>query len=503
MTDKPKTETNRQTLPDKSGGLPCSALHDPSDIPSLVGAVNKPFPLTSLEVRTLYERVCNADKSFVPDNWQIKVLQHKGNIAIRTGRQVGKSTTVARKAADEAINHDNITILCIAAAQRQSSEIFQKIIGWLYKLHDAMIKEVGSFVPDINLSSRQNDENRRKYEFEFGIFKENPTKTEAKLKNGTRILSLPTGKTGAFVRCYSVDILIGDEAAYIAEPVWTAIKPMLAVSEKKNGLGWEILLSTPLGKGGHYFECCHDPDYLQIHISSENCTRISREFLRKEKLRMSKIEYAQEYLGEFIDEFNQFFSTALIKQKMTFLDYNYKEEYNKNFRYYLGVDIARYGEDENAFVVAELNYENKVRIIHATTNERKSIPETARNILEMENIFHFNRIFVDDCGVGGGVLDILIENLGRKVIGLNNAKKSVDKEGTKKQLLKEDLYSNALVLMESDPSKIEIVANLKLQRSLKCMTFEYTKDKNLLIYGNYSHLAEAFVRACWCVKSKG
>jgi hypothetical protein len=121
----------------------------------------------------------------------------------------------------------------------------------------------------------------------------------------------------------------------------------------------------------------------------------------------------------------------------------------------------------------------------------------------MEKIFHFNRIFVDDCGVGGGVLDILIENLGRKVIGLNNAKKSVDKEGTKKQLLKEDLYSNALVLMESDPSKMEIIANLKLQRSLKCMTFEYTKDKNLLIYGNYSHLAEAFVRACWCVKSKG
>ena len=37
----------------------------------------------------------------------------------------------------------------------------------------------------------------------------------------------------------------------------------------------------------------------------------------------------------------------------------------------------------------------------------------------------------------------------------------------------------------------------------KCMTFEYTADKNIKIYGNYSHISEAFVRACWATKAKG
>ena len=51
--------------------------------------------------------------------------------------------------------------------------------------------------------------------------------------------------------------------------------------------------------------------------------------------------------------------------------------------------------------------------------------------------------------------------------------------------------------------EIDIIDNLKLLGSLKGMTFEYTAGKNLRIYGKNSHLAEAFVRACWCVKEKG
>jgi len=54
--------------------------------------------------------------------------------------------------------------------------------------------------------------------------------------------------------------------------------------------------------------------------------------------------------------------------------------------------------------------------------------------------------------------------------------------------------------MERD--HIDIISDLDLLRSLKSMTFEYTTNANLRIYGKYSHLSEAFVRACWCVKAK-
>ena len=457
--------------------------------------------------KILWKKLEETDTEFMPDPWQVKVLDYTGNIALRTGRQVGKSETIGKKATRLAVEHDNITILMIAAAQRQSSEIFQKTLKSLYKLHEALIKKAGGFKPNAKLSARQNNDNRRGFEQEHGLFTEMPTRTEANLKNGTRILSLPTGKTGSFIRCYTVDILIGDEAAFIAEPVWVAIRPMLATSKQMRGLGWEILLSTPFGKGGHYYEACYDPDFLHIHISSEDCLRIDKAFLSKERKKLSRLEYAQEYLGEFVDEFNQFFPTALVKARMSFIGWEFKAQYNKAYKYYLGVDIARYGADENAFIVAEMDHRGDLKIVLSETTDRRSITDTVGHILYLDNIFKFRRLFIDSAGVGGGAYDLLIEKLGtRRLVGLENARRKFTDEGEerKKGILKEDLYSNAAVLMEAEnPVKINIIADTKLLRSLKSMTYEYTSDKNLKIYGKYSHLAEAFVRACWCIKEKG
>ena len=453
------------------------------------------------EIKAINKQVAKEDKDFQPDRWQKKVLEHDGDIALRTGRQVGKSVTIARKCSNLAINHPGITILMIAAAQRQSSELFQKTIKNLYAVNDRVcVDEKGKpFKPRDNYSAKRNAELKRIFEAKHGLFKHNITRTECTLKNGTRILSLPTGKSGAFVRCYTVDILIADEAAFIPEPVWVALRPMLATSKKMRGLGWEILLSTPFGKGGHYYDCCHDRDYLNIHVSSEDCRRISRDFLRKEKSRMSKREYAQEYLGQFIAEFNQFFPTSLIKARMNFIEWNFGKDYKHFKKYYLGVDIARYGADENAFVIAELQKNNRVRIVKTLTTERKSLTDTVGRIMALHEQFNFNRIFTDDSGLGGGVTDMLIEKLGKRMIfGINNSTRTIEEK--KKGIMKEDLYSNALTMMEQE--KLDIIANLNLQRSLKSMTFEYTMNANLRIYGKYSHLSEAFVRACWCVKAK-
>ena len=457
--------------------------------------------------KILYSSLEAGDKCFIPDAWQRKVLDYNGNIALRTGRQVGKSITIAKKAARLCVGYEGITVLMIAAAQRQSSEIFQKTLKELWKLHEALIGQAGGFKANPKFSGRQNNDRRREFEAEHGLFEEMPTRTEARLKNGTRLLSLPTGKTGAYIRCYSVDILIGDEAAYIPEPVWVAIRPMLATSRELHGLGWEILLSTPFGKGGHYFESCFDDDYLQIHITSEQCKRIDKAFLAKEKKKLSKLEYAQEYLGEFVDEFNQFFQTELIKKRMSFISWDYKTEYKQGGSYYLGVDIARYGADENGFVIAELAIDKHIKIVAVDVTTRKGITDTIGRIQYLDGLFNFRKIFIDSAGVGGGAFDLLVEKLGtRRVVGLENARKSIkeDDNERKKGILKEDLYSNAVVLMEAEsPVKIEIISDLKLLRSLKSMTYEYTSDKNLKIYGNYSHLAEAFVRTCWCVRDKG
>ena len=117
--------------------------------------------------------------------------------------------------------------------------------------------------------------------------------------------------------------------------------------------------------------------------------------------------------------------------------------------------------------------------------------------------FDVKKIFVDDGGLGGSVRDHLIEDFGRRVVGLKNASKRVQVQGEEKKMgiLKEDLYSNTLMLLET--GLLDLIDDLDLLRSLKSMTFEYTGSGGVKIDGGYFHLSEALVRACWCVKERG
>lgn len=410
------------------------------------------------------------------DKWQQEVLEHEGNITLRTGRQVGKSVVISEKAAQFALKNEGTTTLIIAASQRQSGLLFEKI--------RTRIQEEG-----------------------WGLFKEPPTLTKIILTNGSKIYCLPAGRTAYSIRGYTVDMLIADEAAYIPEAVWNAVIPMIAVSRQTKKFGYIVLLSTPFGKGGYFYNSFTDDDFRQWHISSEDCSRIPPIFLKKERDRMTKAEYRQEYLGEFTDEWNQFFPTELIKKRMTFIEWNKEIDYNLMARYYLGVDIARYGGDENAFVICEMD-KTKLKIVKCFTTNRISTTDTIGRIVEIDKQFKFKKIFIDDSGVGGAVLDILEEKLGRRVLGLNNASKRIEIQGEekKKGILKEDLYSNVLMLMETE--RIELISDLDLLRSLKSITYEYGSEaskgsRNIHIFGNYSHLTEAMIRACWCTQEKG
>ena len=436
------------------------------------------------------------------DKWQQKVLDHKGHVTLRCGRQVGKSEVVSEKAHRFANENNGTVTLVMAAGLRQSSLLFEKIRGHFDREDTAKLKEAAK---DIDFSGFTRIA-KREWERKHSIYKTEPTKSRIDLKNGSIIHCVPTGKTGAFIRGFTIDLLIADEAAYIPEQVWVAVVPMLAVSQKERGFGWIIMLSTPFGKGGYYYESFHDKDFLRIHVSSEDCKRIPKSFLLKEKRRMTKMEYAQEYLGEFVDDWNQFYPTRLIKKCATFMEWKYVENYNRAKSYYLGVDIARYGGDENAFVVAEL-WRNKIKIVKVFTTRRMSLTDTVGRIKVWHGKFKFKKIFIDDAGIGGGVTDDLIEAFGSKVVGINNSSRAVDKSGKQHKIMKQDLHSNVLVLMEHFEKKIEpyveIIHDIELIGSLKSFHYEYSKDGHFKIMGSKSHVAEAMVRACWCIKEKG
>ena len=409
--------------------------------------------------------------NFVWDRWQQEVLDFDGNITIRAGRQVGKSEVISEKAVRFALKHDSVVVMIVAASQRQSSLLFEKVVA--------------------------------KLSLEVGVLADKPTMTKVVLCNGSRIYCMPTGRTGHFIRGFTIDMLIADEAAFIPEQVWLAVTPMIAVSRQLRKLGRVVMLSTPFGRGGYFYDSFTDSDFRSWHVSSEKCRRIPADFLRKERERMSKQEYAQEYLGEFTEEFNQFFPTALIKRQMTFIDWSRKEEGIAGANYYLGLDLARYGGDEVAYVVVE-EFKRRLKAVKVLTRSRVSTTSTVGEVGVLDDLWRFKRVFVDSGGLGQAVTDQLQDKLGRRrVVGLDNSSKGVQVAGEEKRvkILKEDLYSFTLMLLET--GQLELVSNLSLLRSLKSITFEYTADKKVKLFGNYSHLCEALVRGCWCLKERG
>ena len=268
-------------------------------------------------------------------------------------------------------------------------------------------------------------------------------------------------------------------------------------------MGFLVLLSTPFGRGGYFYDSFTDKDFESFHVSSEKCRRIPAEFLRKEKLRMSKVEYAQEYLGEFVEDWNQFFPTDLIKKCMTFMEWSKTKDATPGGAFYLGQDLARYGGDEVAYVIVEES-NKKLKAVKTITRARVSTTQTVGETGVINDKWKFKRIFTDSGGLGGPVLDQLQEQLGKRtVVGLDNSTKGIQVKGEEKRvkILKEDLYSHTLMLMET--GKLELINDLDLLKSMKSIVFEYTSDKNIKIFGNYSHLTEALVRACWCLKERG
>ena len=409
------------------------------------------------------------------DKWQQEVLDIKTNMCICAGRQVGKSTIISQKAGEAGIKKKK-SIMIIASTERQALLLFEKVLSYIHLNHRKQIK----------------------------TGKDRPTKHELKLKNGTIIRCLPTGDSGYGIRGYTIDELYADEAAFIPEEVWAAVTPMLATTG-----GTINLLSTPFGINNYFHRCFKDPKFSSFHISTEEVASKRSEpqkgnmldFLKDEKNRMTKLQYQQEYQGLFVGGIKRLFPDNLIDQACVILDY---QPVGDRFQ---GIDIARMGGDEIVLLSLDRLSKERLMMFDLTIPDPQTLTDTARLIIHKDKEINHKKIFMDDGGMGVGVFDMLMEDpqTKRKTVGINNAKRSIDQEEgkdtpRKKVLLKEDLYNNLVNLMECD--LIKLFDDEQIKQSLRSIQYDFGDGGSLKIYGNYSHIAEALIRAAWCMKNK-
>ena len=217
-----------------------------------------------------------------PDPWQRDLLRSSSDrVILNCSRQSGKSTMTAVITLHRALYHPGSLILCLAPALRQSQELFGKVLGFYRDLGRPVSPQA-----------------ERKLSLE--------------LENGSRIVTLPgTEKT---VRGFSgTALLVLDEAARVADELYFAVKPMLAVSG-----GALMIMSTPYGKRGVFYEeWTGGHGWERYEVPANQCPRISEEFLEKERASLPPFIFRQEYECSFEETEDQVFTTDLIDRAVT------------------------------------------------------------------------------------------------------------------------------------------------------------------------------------------
>jgi hypothetical protein len=209
------------------------------------------------------------------DPWQRRLLRSDAlRVLLNCSRQSGKSTMAGVVALHKALTAPGSLVLILAPAERQAKELFTKV-AQAYRV-------LGHVVPA-----------------------ESYRKMGAELANGSRIEALPgTEKT---IRGFSgVDLLLVDEASRVADELYYAVRPMLAVSG-----GRLMMLTTPYGRRGVFFEeWTGEGAWERYEVPASQCPRISEEFLEEERRTLPRRVFRQEYECSFEETDDQVFSHA-------------------------------------------------------------------------------------------------------------------------------------------------------------------------------------------------
>ena len=413
------------------------------------------------------------------DKWQREVLEYTGNLVLCTGRQVGKTTIMAIKAVEWMAAHPGHKIIIVSLTEDQAKLIIVMILNYAEK----------------------------KYPHLLARGKDKPTQNKVILKNKSSALARPVGNTGDAIRGFTGDILIIDEASRMPERVWTAGRPTLLTTAGKI---W--MCSTPFGKKGYFWEAFQNKagKYRVFHISSEKVIskreisgswsaekrKEALKFLEDEKKTMTSLEYGQEYLGLFLEDLRQFFPDELIDKICC-----RKRPAVISGECYLGADIAGMGEDLTSFEILQ----KKGIIIQVENITKKGLltTQSSQIIKELNRQYALKGIGIDDMGIGFGVFSELITFPETKKItkALNNSQRFLDHEERRhRKLMKEEMYSNLLMLMEQ--AKIYLLDDEDIKASLRSVQYELHKkdegsETQLRIFGRDTHIAEGIVRAAW------
>ena len=286
-----------------------------------------------------------------------------------------------------------------------------------------------------------------------------------KLLNG--ILHMRSAERPENIEGLGYDLVILNEAGIIlkgsgGEYLWNnAISPMLLDNPQSKA----IIGGVPKGKNLFYELCkkeLKDSNWKHFQFSSFDNPLLKEDEIKRlidelggEESKVVK----QEIYGEFIDESsNELFSLSQITNA---LKQNFSLEKMSGDCIW-GLDVARYGDDKSVLAIRQgLVVERLVKY------QKLSLVELSNRIIYEYNIAEIKpkAIFVDTCGLGAGVFDIL-RTYELPVYEANSSFKATQKEYLNKRA---QMYFN----FAKSLAHMELVNDEELKKDLRMITYEY------------------------------
>ena len=198
-----------------------------------------------------------------PTSWQESFLRARrgASILALTARQVGKTTSAAWAIAHYMLFTPGSLSVIACPAQRQSAEAVRRVREFLIKV---------------------------------GVELESDNVFALELKNGSRVLALPSSDDS--VRGLTVDgWIIADEAARLPEDLIAALRPMRARRPQARF----AMLSTAWSRTDPFWTAWagDEQSWIRLKATADAIETFSREFLEQERIALGEDGFKREYLG--------------------------------------------------------------------------------------------------------------------------------------------------------------------------------------------------------------
>jgi len=307
---------------------------------------------------------------FEPFDYQAELITHGeandvAKVAVKPGRQVGKTVTGGAIAAERALSGKDVMIL--APFEDTGDEMMEAARNHLLKA-EAKFEQAG-----YTLGTEQR--NKRDWIFQ----------------NGGRLRARTVGTDGTQIRGKNPEVVLADEDAYIKDAIHTeVIEPFFSTHKTYE----YYLFSTPAGKSGYFYrKVMEDDTFYSPHWPSEISPLISDEFLEQKRRELDSTTYAQEYLGEFVDVGDTLFDLQDIQPLIG--------EPELTGDVFLGVDVARAGKDRTVYTAVDESGNVRVEAVEDTS----TMDSVLGRIKDLHRENNYTSIVVEENSMGGGVID--------------------------------------------------------------------------------------------------